>query len=41
MTLTGALLGFLGVVIFACWILVGGDEGTFPAERVAFAPQST
>jgi hypothetical protein len=29
-TLPGTLLGFLGVVIFACLILVGGDEGTPP-----------
>jgi len=33
MTFTGALLGFLGLAIFACWILVGGDEGT-PPKRV-------
>jgi len=28
MTWTGALLGFLGVVIVARWLLVGGDRGT-------------
>jgi multisubunit Na+/H+ antiporter MnhF subunit len=32
MTLAGAVLGFLGVVIFARWLLVGGDEGT-PVKR--------
>jgi hypothetical protein len=28
MTWTGALIGFLVVVIAACWLLIGGDEGT-------------
>jgi hypothetical protein len=40
MRLTGVLLGFLSVMIFACWILVGGDEGTPVAEREARAPES-
>jgi hypothetical protein len=26
MTWTGVLLGFAAVVIFACWLLIGGAE---------------
>jgi hypothetical protein len=26
MTWTGALLGFLGILLFARWVLIGGDD---------------
>jgi hypothetical protein len=29
MTLAGALLGILGVAIFARWLLIGGDDGNY------------
>ena len=32
MTLTSALLGFLGVMVFARWVLVGGDDEA-PSRR--------
>lgn len=32
MTLTGALLGFLGILIFARWILIGGEDEA-PSRR--------
>lgn len=27
MTVMGSMLGILGVVIFARWLLIGGDDG--------------
>jgi hypothetical protein len=29
MTLIGALLGILGVAVFARWLLIGGDDGKY------------
>jgi hypothetical protein len=29
MTVTGILLGFLGLVIVSRWLLIGADEGDF------------
>ncbi len=32
MTLTGALLGFLAIVIFGRWVLIGGDDAS-PSKK--------
>ena len=29
MTLVGALLGILGIAVFARWLLIGGDDGSY------------